>query len=108
MKSSNGHIRVIEESCYQWRYIGIHLNLTSSHLSSIDAENGHNITRAMRDVYSTWMERDIDSSWQKLIKCFKRVELHRLARRLEQHIGMLYSMFPQLDAGRKGGYGGSI
>ena len=42
----------------------------------------------VESIYKQWIQEDEDHSWEKLIQCFRDVQLNSLAGNLELHFGL--------------------
>ena len=47
-----------------------------------------NTEDAVRMIYEKWIQEDEDHTWEKLIQCFRDVQLNSLAKELELHFGL--------------------
>ena len=87
LSTSKGVIRIWEMSAAKYMQIGTLLlkDDTGAIVSAIE-QSDRVTTVAM--IYQQWMQEDEDHSWDKLIQCFRDVQLNFLARDLELHFGL--------------------
>ena len=87
LSTSQGDIRILEESAVKFEDIGTLLLKDSrgAKVSGIAKTALGDQVEAVRMIYVKWIQEDEDHSWKKLIKCLRNVELNSLARDLELH-----------------------
>ena len=90
LSTSNGDIRLLIESAEKYRDIGIILlNGDSGAIVRTVKESARdNAVEAVRMIYGHWLQEDEDHTWEKLIQCFRDVQLNFLASKLELHFGL--------------------
>ena len=90
LSTSKEDIRLLEESSMSYRDIGtVLLNDESGAIVSGIAETARdNPVKAVRLIYAQWLQKDEDHTWEKLIQCFRDVQLNYLAGKLELHFGL--------------------
>jgi hypothetical protein len=87
LSTSKRNIRISEESAVKFIDIGVFLlrDDTGAIVNAIANTACGDQVQAVRMIYVKWMEDDEDHSWEKLIQCFRDVQLNSLARDLELH-----------------------
>ena len=69
-----------------WRRLGSMLGLSSAQLDSIaadkKADNTAGLSNALIDMLSTWLKRDLKSSWGKLADALKNIDEGVLAEKM--------------------------
>jgi GTPase SAR1 family protein len=87
LSTSKRNIRILNESAVKFRDIGAFLlrDDTGAIVNAIANTACGDQVQAVRMIYVKWMEDDEDHSWEKLIQCFRDVQLNSLARDLELH-----------------------
>ena len=90
LSTSKRDIRILEESAVKFRDIGPLLlrDDTGARVHGIAITALGDQVAAVRMIYEKWIQEDEDHSWEKLIQCFKDVQLNYLARELELHFGL--------------------
>ena len=87
----NGDIRLLSETSVHYRAIGtLLLNDESGAIVDGIAKTALGDTEdAVILIYKKWIQEDEDHTWEKLIQCFKDLQLNPLAGKLELHFGLL-------------------
>jgi hypothetical protein len=87
LSSSKRDIRILKESAGKYTQIGALLlrDDTGAIVSAIEQSDR---VGTVESIYRQWIQEDEDHSWEKLIQCFRDVQLNSLARDLELHFGL--------------------
>jgi hypothetical protein len=90
LSTSKREIRILVESAAKYTEIGAFLlkDDTGAIVGAIANTAFRDQVEAVRMIYVQWMQEDEDHSWEKLIQCFRDVQLNSLARDLELHFGL--------------------
>ena len=84
LSTSEGEIKIVEETAPRYREIGtILLNDRSG--AKVDAMVGGIPKEAVHKIYSHWIKEDVDHSWRKLAQCLRDCDLNVLANKIEKH-----------------------
>ncbi|CAI7991595.1 hypothetical protein GBAR_LOCUS785, partial [Geodia barretti] len=87
LSTSQGDIRILKESAAKYTQIGA-LLLRDDTGAIVSAMEQSDRVATVEIIYKQWIQEDEDHSWEKLIQCFRDVELNSLARDLELHFGL--------------------
>ena len=87
LSSSKRDIRILKESAAKYTQIGALLlrDDTGTIVSAIEQSDR---VATVESIYKQWIQEDEDHSWEKLIQCFRDVQLNSLAGNLELHFGL--------------------
>jgi hypothetical protein len=78
-----GEIRVMDRSAGKYKDIGTIL-LKTDDVTTFEMKAQGDPNKAIRMVYEEWIRGDEHSSWKKLTKCFRKVNLNTLAGEIEK------------------------
>ena len=87
LSTSKRNIRIAEESAAKYIQIGAFL-LRDDNGARVSAIEQSDRVATVTMIYSKWLQKDEDHSWEKLMQCLRDVELNCLARDLELHFGL--------------------
>ena len=90
LSTSEGDIMLLEESSMSYRDIGTFLlnDKSGAIVRGIAKTAQGDTVEAVTLIYEQWLQEDEDHTWEKLIQCFRDVQLNSLARELELHFGL--------------------
>ena len=87
LSTSKGVIRLLEETSVHYKAIGTFL-LNDESGAIVDGIADTARDKPVRLIYGQWLQKDEDHTWEKLIQCFRDVQLNYLAGKLELHFGL--------------------
>jgi hypothetical protein len=89
LSTGDGEINILQESAVKFKEIGTDLldDASGAKVTIIEGRARGDPLKAVRMMYEQWIQECADHSWQKLTRCFRRVELNNLAKQIEQHFG---------------------
>ena len=90
MPTSEGDVKIIQQSAKEYRQIGIIL-LHDRYRARVDVIEQEELGKGeaiMQTIYTKWLAEDPNCSWVTLTDCFRQCGLDRLAYCIEQHFGL--------------------
>ena len=87
LSTSRRTINILEESSVEYRGICTLLlnDKYNVKLRAIEQKANNEPVEAIRMIYERWMREGETHSWKELTKCFRDVQLNRLASMIEEH-----------------------
>jgi len=61
----NAYVRPV--TCAKWHDLGLALGIIEWKLKEIKANSPNDVGECCREMFSYWLQRDVDASWKKLI-----------------------------------------
>ena len=65
--------KIMTDYCIQWKEIGDQLELTTSVLNNIEADNPTSKRECFRQTLDKWLKMDTTATWQKLESAITKV-----------------------------------
>ena len=90
LSTHNGVINIIQQTAARYRDIGILLlnDRSGAIVHGIEVSARGDPVAAVDQIYTRWIEEDVDYSWKKLTQCFRHCGLNCLASDIEQYSGL--------------------
>ena len=78
----------IEKHATKWREMGLELGITSAALDIIEVDHPTEVRKRCRAVLQAWLQKDIEASWEKLVRAVEAIDNHCHSASVE--IGKIY------------------
>ena len=72
-------VRILKEIVPEWKQLAICLGFSNSEIRTIDMSSSYQAKEAASKMIGEWMSKDVNSTWRKLIRKMREVELNVLA-----------------------------
>ena len=82
-------IKIVKQCSAYYTNIGHHLlnDKTGSIVRGIEL-SFQGAERILQEIFSQWMQEDVDHSWKKLTECLRRCDLNTIASDIEDALGL--------------------
>ena len=97
LTTSEGELRIVEESACKYKEIGIILLKDNNgvKVQAIKRAVGNDLVDVVYEIYCRWIREDEDHSWKKLTQCLRDCDLNVLAWNIEKHFQLPQPQHPK-------------
>jgi len=80
------HVR--PDICHIWDDVGLTLSIAEGKLKEIKANSPTDVRQCCREMFSHWLSKDLDASWEKLMTALESpgIEQNRLAEAIRHKL----------------------
>jgi len=69
------HNHVIPKYAHHWKKLASNIDLPLSTIQTIEYNFPNSATRCCEDMFETWIEQDINASWDKLLNAIDKLTM---------------------------------